>query len=226
MASGTDFKKFARHYRDQWVSHGSNAWSAGGHSPWLDEKLLTVRGYRDFAERFAGVSFDRGLYRVHDSVSGPLGLALIRESFPAYENSRPFSYDWQGRQYVADFDRFVANQPMLIVLDPETEDDLEVPGDFMVLHERELTRRANLVLDVPVFLEWLDANVSVPRLERDQCVGMVAPPNLGGEFIVENLELTSIEVHWGLSGQLHDLTRDLPEGTIIGSVQIDDNEST
>ncbi len=47
------------------------------------------------------------------------------------------------------------------------------------------------------------------------------PPVLGGEYSMENVEPTDIEVHFSMAGQIHQQTRNLPPGTVIGRVNIE-----
>ena len=49
---------------------------------WADDRLVAADGYRELAGRFAGCSFENGIYRLHDETTGPLGGAWIAESFP------------------------------------------------------------------------------------------------------------------------------------------------
>jgi hypothetical protein len=42
-------------------------------STWRDDRLLSAAGYTEFAGRYAGVSFENGLYRLHDETTGPQG---------------------------------------------------------------------------------------------------------------------------------------------------------
>ncbi|RQP21146.1 DUF1851 domain-containing protein [Piscinibacter terrae] len=69
--------------------------------------------------------------------------------------------------------------------------------------------------------EWLaiplvDACVaSGMALGAGQCYGFKVPPMLGGAYEVSNLEPTSLAVHYGLLGQIHRQTKDLPDGTQI-----------
>jgi hypothetical protein len=49
---------------------------------WRDDRLLSAVGYSEFAGRYAGFSFENGLYRMHDEKTGPRGEAWIAGSFP------------------------------------------------------------------------------------------------------------------------------------------------
>jgi hypothetical protein len=67
----------------------------------------------------------------------------------------------------------------------------------------------------------LDAGIV---LEENQCYGYKIPPVLGAKIEVANIELTDIAVHQGILSQIHEQTRNLPEGTRINKVLIDGEE--
>jgi hypothetical protein len=53
------------------------------------------------------------------------------------------------------------------------------------------------------------------ELTEKKLFGYKTLPILGGEYKPENFELTDIEVHFELSGQIHKQIKDLPNGTKI-----------
>jgi len=57
-------------------------------------------------------------------------------------------------------------------------------------------------------------------LASGQVYGYRVPPVLGGEYAVENVEPTDIEVHFSLAGQIHQQVRGLPPRTSIGGAEI------
>ena len=75
-------------------------------------------------------------------------------------------------------------------------------------------------------LYWLaipqvDACVAAGKLlEVGQCYGFTVPPMLGGRYEVENLEPTDLAVHYALLADIWQQIKDLPEGTVIESVQL------
>jgi len=75
--------------------------------------------------------------------------------------------------------------------------------------------------------QWFMAEVVQSLLDsgmvlgENQCFGFKIPPVLGGKIEVANIEPTDIAVHQGLLSQIHEQTRNLPEGTKIGKVLID-----
>jgi len=60
------------------------------------------------------------------------------------------------------------------------------------------------------------------ELEPGQVFSFRTPPALGGEVAVENFEATDLEVHFSIMGQIHRQIADLPEGTPIPQIRIDD----
>ena len=48
------------------------------------------------------------------------------------------------------------------------------------------------------------------------------PPALGGKVALDNAEVADLEVHFSITGQLHRQIAELPEGTPIESIRIDD----
>lgn len=53
------------------------------------------------------------------------------------------------------------------------------------------------------------------ELTENKLYGYKKLPVLGGEYEPENFELTDIEVHFELSGQIHKQIKDLPDGTNV-----------
>jgi len=57
-------------------------------------------------------------------------------------------------------------------------------------------------------------------LGRNECYSPDVPPHLGGELDEENLKPTDIYVHFSMSGQVWQQTKDLPAGTKIAGAKI------
>jgi len=53
------------------------------------------------------------------------------------------------------------------------------------------------------------------HLTQNHLYGYKILPILGGKYEPENFELTDIEVHFELSGQIHKQIKDLPDGTKV-----------
>ena len=78
--------------------------------------------------------------------------------------------------------------------------------------------------------EWFMAGLVESLLEcgmvlgPGECYGYKLPPIVGGQLEVENIEPTDIVIHQSLLSQIHEQTRNLPEGTKINKFLIDGEE--
>ncbi len=189
---------------------------------WSDPGLSSASGYLALASRFAGCTFENGLYRFHDDRTGPRGLALIDEAFPNFTSrARPFGYDWLGRQFSLDARRVEDGEALVLIMEPGTGEALEVPLSFAAFHE-ELDNLREPALAAEFFYEWVKANPDQVPVKPSECVGYRVPLFLGGTDTVDNLEVIDFEVYWSLCGQLRQGTRHLPLGTSIQQVSISD----
>lgn len=59
------------------------------------------------------------------------------------------------------------------------------------------------------------------ELTKGKLYGFKKLPVIGGEYVPENFELTDLEVHFSLTGQLHKQIKDLPDGTKVNFKIID-----
>jgi hypothetical protein len=191
-------------------------------APWQDIRLTATDGYENFAERFAGRSFELGLYRLHDSESGPRSANLLRDAFPEFASRAcPFGYDWLGRQFALDADRRHEDEPLVLLFEPGTGQALEIPLPFRAFHDL-LDELRDPALAAPFFAEWSEKHPTSVPLKRDVCVGYRAPLFLGGTDTVDNLEVVDLDVYWSLAADLLVATRDEPPGTTITGVPIDE----
>ncbi len=53
-----------------------------------------------------------------------------------------------------------------------------------------------------------------------ECVGYRKPLFLGGQDVIDNLEISDMEVYWSLCGQLLGRVRNLPNGARVGHLGI------
>lgn len=170
---------------------------------WFDERLSRIAGYMELAQEFAGVTFDAGLYRIHDTQTGPQALELIAEVFPELaQRACPFAYDWLGRHFAVDDARVVRGQPQVLLLEPGTAAALEIPVSFAAFHDDELIEHADAALAADFFTSWSAHNADALPLLRDQCVGYKVPLFVGGEDTINNLEVNDMDVYWSVCGQL------------------------
>jgi hypothetical protein len=191
-------------------------------SAWYNERFSGVEGYGEFVAEFAGASFVGGLYRVHDDQTGQLGLTLIAEAFPEFATRVcPFGYDWLGRQFAVDSGRISSGQPQVLLLEPGTGEALEIPLPFSIFHDEELVNHTNASLAAEFFQTWSASDNQPLPLRRDQCVGYKIPLFLGGQDVIENLELSDIDVYWSICGQLRRSVINLPPDSSVNQVARD-----
>lgn len=169
---------------------------------WRDERFLAAKGYAEFAARFAGCTFNNGLYRVHDATSGPRAYAMIVHAFPELAGRIcPFAFDWYGRQLAVDAQRSRDGEPLLLLACATTGAAYQVPHPFAAFHDEMLVDAPDEAVARKFFLAWARANRWSLPLKPDQCVGPRLPLSLGGSDDNGSLELSDLEVHWLLHGQ-------------------------
>jgi hypothetical protein len=114
-----------------------------------------------------------------------------------------------------------------LVLDDESVHMLDVGGgSFTRLADSrshfaqllDVDDNANNWLMIPLVDECVH---TLPALSASQCYSFKLPPMLGGEYRVENIELSDLAVHYSLLADIHAQTKDLPDGTKITRVTID-----
>jgi hypothetical protein len=190
------------------------------HRPWIDARLASSAGYSQLAEEFAGRSFEDGLYRLHDDVSGPAAEALVAGAFPEYASRAcAFGFDWLGRQFAIDSTRIEGGEALVLMMEPGTGKALEVPLTFAAFHE-ELGALREPALAAGFFAEWATANPALVPVKLAECVGYRVPLFLGGNDDIVNLEVIDLNVYWTVCGQLRLGTRQMPAGTSIRAVSI------
>jgi hypothetical protein len=179
---------------------------------WEHPALLDVPAYEGFARRYAGCTFESGLYRFHDAVSGPTLLPATKEAFPGLAlRAVPFAFDWLGRQFAIDTARTEGPEQVVFLLEPGTGEALEIPLSFSAFHN-ELDQHREPALADAFFHEWSSANPGSVPIPFRSCVGYQVPLFLGGRDTIENLELTDLEVYWDLSAPVDRADSRTPAG--------------
>lgn len=170
--------------------------------------------------KWGGTSFNRGIYRLLCSNELPTWTAIAESAFPGFAGrSIPFGFDWLGRMFALDRQRYVDGAPAVNLLEPGTGEMLETPCSAESFHEVELIDYREAALAESFFHSWLNAGGAPPL--RTQCVGYRQPLFLGGTDTVPNLELTDLNVYWDIAVQLLRQTRGLSDGTIINNIRIE-----
>lgn len=187
--------------------------------PWANEFALLTPGFAELSRKFAGRTFENGLYRVHDSRSGPEAVSLIAQAFPDFTSRAvPFGFDWLGRQFALDRDRLVAGQPQVLMLEVGSGEALEIPQTLIGFHDEDLVEYRDAALAERLFAEWCAANSGNATVPFAACVGYRIHLCLGGSDAVANLELIDLDVYWSICAQLRQGTIALPPDTSIAEI--------
>jgi Domain of unknown function (DUF1851) len=98
-------------------------------------------------------------------------------------------------------------------LDPVAADDQELRA---LLGDREF------VMDRLAVQLYGDLRQAGLELGPGQVYSWKVLPALGGEIALENAEVADLEVHFSITGQLHRQIKDLPVGTPISEIRIEE----
>ncbi|MEJ2855391.1 MULTISPECIES: T6SS immunity protein Tdi1 domain-containing protein [unclassified Saccharothrix] len=190
-------------------------------APWVPHVGGDIPDFADVMRTWGGGSFGSGVYRVHSEVSSRAATRTIRATFPGeYANVIAFAFDWLGRNFVLDPDAYSDEQPMIKLIGLAEVQRYQIPVSLREFHEVELVDYASDALAVDWFEEWR-ASHDDRRLGFAECVGYRTPPFLGGTDDDDNLEVVDVEVYWSLTGQLYKQVKDLPEGTPVSGISLE-----
>lgn len=71
-------------------------------------------------------------------------------------------------------------------------------------------------VDAHLMLPLVDDLVKAGKtLKPGECYGYVVPPALGGDYTVENTDISSLLLHYSMLGQINAKIIDLPDGTPV-----------
>lgn len=185
----------------------------------LDKIELHATGIKEFIGKYSGMTFNKGIYRVFPIDQLKKWTTIAEEMFPELKGKiLVFSSDWRGQFYAVNAARKDGEQYQIQLLDPATNENLDVPSTFEAFHEVELIEYANEALQVDLFNDWLAKKGVSPA--ASECVGYVKPLRLGGVDDPSNQEITDMEVYWSFCTQIKQKIEGLPEGTQIGNIDL------
>lgn len=185
------------------------------HPPPLTVDVFGGDDVAGFLGRFAGASFNSGIYRVHDSDDIEIWTSVVHACFPRLRgNTTCFAFDWLGRQFVT----VAGDAPRILMVDIDTGEVLEIPVGFREFHEIELVRFANDALAKDEFDIWLETQVS--PLGHSECVSYTVPLHMGGKDDLSNRERKDMRVHWELGAQILDQIEPLKVGQRITEITL------
>ena len=166
-------------------------------------EFVKVTNHRDakdfdsFMTIYGGKTFLNGIYRVHQISDIEKWTNIVCEAFPAYKGRiKVFGFDWLGRSFALDTIRNT-----VLLFEPGTKEVLDIPANFVDFHNIEIAEYHEDSLASKFFYKWFETNNGFV-LAHNQCAGYKVPLSLNGDDSLENLEVTDMEVYWGLMAQL------------------------
>lgn len=155
-----------------------------------DNKISTAE---EFLKIYQGQSFLDGLYRIHNFSEIAKWNDIVGKSFPKYLGKiNVFAFDWLGRNYAID-----STENKLLLFEPGTGEVLGIPVEFIAFHNELIPKYPQDCLASDFFNDWRKANDNIV-LPFNKCAGYKVPLFLNGKDIVENLEVSDMEVYWGI----------------------------
>ena len=145
-------------------------------------------------DRFGGKSFGRGLYRICSVPEAVVMERRVEQEFPAVRDRiTVFAFDWLNRVYGLDAARTRDGEPLVMMVNPLTNEVLEAPVGLLAFHDLSLAASGDELLDAALFRKFLRAK-GLRKLERDQIARPAA--SLAGDQLLDvgNFELDRVKL--------------------------------
>lgn len=153
-----------------------------------DEKIKSIN---EFNKLLNGKSFLNGMYRLFKTNDIEKWNIIVEKSFPLYKNRiLVFGYDWLGRIFGLN-----NKTGTVLLFEPGTGEVLDIPASFEDFHNIEIVDYHEDSLASNFFKEWFSKNNKY-QLKYSECVGYKVPLFLNGDDVIENLEVSDMEVYW------------------------------
>lgn len=163
------------------------------------EKGEKINSESEFFELFNGKTFLNGMYRLFKKDDIEKWTAITEEAFPLYKGRfTVFGYDWLGRIFGLD-----KSKGTVLLFEPGTGEVLDIPASFEDFHEVEIAEYSGDSLASDFFEEWFSNNNKY-ELKYGECAGYKVPLFLNGDDTAENLEVSDMEVYWGIMASFID----------------------
>lgn len=123
----------------------------------------------------------------------------MEEAYPGLQGKiKPFGHDWLGRIFAVDLRE--ARNGLVLMLEIGTGQALEIPCDMEDFLNEEIIFGSDACLAKSFYDEWCSLGKDAPAL--GQCIGYKVPLFLGGVDDTTNLEVSDMEVYWGIFSQM------------------------
>ena len=171
----------------------------------------------DMIRTSGGISFSKGLFRIHSFGSVYKWTQIATNFFPDLSGEvLCFAYDWLGRQFGVGVGK---RKGMILLLDPATGEFFELKQSISGFFEEDLQEYFGDTLETDVFNRLIPS--LAPAIDCGECIGYKKPLVLGGGGHTLNFEVMDMEVYWEFMRQIILKIRNLPIGTKIGKIEFD-----
>ena len=155
--------------------------------------------YGTFLSELGGKQFGNGLFNTFSVAEVNKWTEITEEAYQGLKGQiKPFGYDWLGRIFAIDLREH--RNGLILMLEIGTGQALEIPCNMEVFLNEEITLSTDACLAYSFYQEWCSSGNTIPKL--GQCVGYKVPLFLGGKDDTTNLEISDLEVYWGILAQI------------------------
>ena len=154
----------------------------------------------DFTLSTNGKTFLNGMYRFFKTAEIEKWCKIVEEAFPQYKNQiSVFAFDWLGRIFASDY-----KDEEIMIMEPGTGEVLSAPMSIEEFHDNIIPENPQDSLAADFFNEWYEKNNHYV-LKHNECAGYKVPLFLNGDDALDNLEVSDMEVYWGIMTPLMNL---------------------
>lgn len=178
-----------------------------------DKRVLEI------VDELGGKSFNNGIYHVYTGGELSSATELVTQAFPdAKGKILVFAHDWLGRQFAINY----SDDARIAMFEPGSGDVFNIPCHIIDFHNEELVDYREEALALDFFQEWSSSSEGLISggVEIGRCVGYKVPLFLGGEDIINNIQLIDLDVYLYVCGQLLRKAVDLKEGQTVNDITI------
>ena len=155
--------------------------------------------YRTFVTELGGISYGEGLFTSFADTDIEKWTSIAEGAYPGLKGHiKPFGHDWLGRTFVVDLRE--ARKGQILMLEIGTGMALEIPCTLELFLDEEIILNSDACLANSFYEGWRSLGNPAPKY--GECVGYKIPLFLGGSDDVTNLEISDMEVYWGITSQL------------------------
>ncbi|MCR5738162.1 MAG: DUF1851 domain-containing protein [Eubacterium sp.] len=155
-----------------------------------DVVMEEIKDDNQFLKKMFGKSFFNGMYRLFETTDIEKWNDIVEKTFGQYKGKiNVFGYDWLGRIFAVN-----KQTNTILLFEPGAGTVLNIPVGIEEFHNVEIVEYNEDCLASRAFREWMEKNNYV--LKNNECAGYKVPLFLNGDDVIENMEVSDMEVYW------------------------------